>query len=125
MNERQVQRRTSARLAGKRPLQSQGTKTSEETKTGNRTALTPEPPTTAEDIPEREGVGTYVVDKLVGFGDDEDESTPHVLVQWVGYSRDEATWEPVTSLDYNLVKRFCIRQKFRVPPVHLWDEVGS
>lgn len=66
------------------------------------------------DEPKRAEAIQFVVDKILAVGDDGDGSEPRALVKWVGYPKAQATWEPVSEIDYNIVLRYC--RKIRAPP---------
>lgn len=65
--------------------------------------------------------GTFVVDKVLSVGDDGNGSEPKHLIKWAGYAVSEATWEPVSALDYNYVLRFCKRHDAATPDQKWWS----
>lgn len=83
------------------------------------TRFAPVNPAEEASEPELEDTGSFVVDRILSLGDDADGTEPRALVKWVGYPTRDATWEPVSALDYNLVLRFC-RKKGADPPSGVW-----
>jgi hypothetical protein len=70
-----------------------------------------DPPKTKRVLRTREEDDTYVIDGLISYARDEEDSCWLLRVRWAAYGPDGDTWEPALEFPEGLVRKYELRKK--------------